>query len=82
LNKSLKAKTRQPKATCCAQDEEMMTSIERDIALRENKSEHRISPIKIRHQAARHYGETNRIVRKASQHTKREQQGLLLDLTA
>ena len=61
-----------------AQDEEMMVSIERDIALREKKISgryvhHQSKPTKIKQQIVQNNSKTNKIIRKTTQHTKRQQ---------
>jgi hypothetical protein len=62
-----------------AQDEEMMVSIERDIALREKRSGHYESPTRTRKQIAQRHRATNRIVRKTLHPAKQQPQEYLLE---
>ena len=67
-----------------AQNEEMIVSIERDIALREKKISGRYvhyetKPTKIKQQIVQYHSKTNKIMRKTAQHTKQEPQGYLLE---
>ena len=70
-----------------AQDEEMMVSIKRDIALREKKISgryvHYVSkPAKIKQQLVQNYRKTNKIIRRATEHTKQQPQDYLLEQNA
>jgi len=67
-----------------AQDEEMMTSIERDIALREKKISGRYvhyesKPKKLKQQIVQNHIKINKNIRKTTQHTKQQPQDYLLE---
>jgi hypothetical protein len=69
-----------------AQDDEMMVSIERDIALREEVSGryiHHISkPSKSKQQIVQDHSKPNKIIRKTTQPTNQQPQDYLLEQTA
>jgi hypothetical protein len=66
-----------------AQDEEMMVSIERDIALREKISgrhvHYELKPTKLKQQIVQNRSKTNKIIRKATQNIKQQPQDYLLE---
>jgi hypothetical protein len=67
-----------------AQDEGMMVSIERDIALREKKISRRYihyesKPTKIRQLIVQNHSKANKIIRKATQNTNQQPQDYLLE---
>ena len=70
-----------------AQDEEMMVSVERDIALREKKTSERYvhyesKPAKLKQQMVQNRCKTNKIIRKTTPRTKQQSQDYLLEQTA
>ena len=70
-----------------AQDEEMMVSIKRDIALREKKISERYihyesKPTKTKQQINQNHSKTNRIIRRTAHPTKQQTQDYLLEQTA
>jgi len=70
-----------------AQDEEMMVSIERDITLREKKTNrhhvhHESKPARMKPQIVQNQNKANRIMSKTTPHAKRQPQEYLLEQTA